>query len=49
MAVHTLGQDEALRVAKVFAAANKADITDTELLAYLRDDPATTVTACSLS
>jgi acyl-CoA synthetase (NDP forming) len=43
MAVHTLGQDEALRVAKVFAAGNKADITDAELLAYLRDDPATTV------
>jgi acetyltransferase len=43
MAVHTLGRDEALRVAKVFAAGNKADITDAELLAYLRDDPATTV------
>jgi acetyltransferase len=43
MAVHTLGRDEALRVAKVFAAGNMADITDAELLAYLRDDPATTV------
>ena len=43
MAVHTLGQDEALRVAKVYAAGNKADVTDAELLAYLRDDPATTV------
>ncbi len=43
MAVHTLGRDEALRVAKVYAAGNKADITDAELLAYLRDDPATTV------
>ena len=43
MAVHTLGQDEALRVAKVYAAGNKADITDAELLAYLRDDPETTV------
>ena len=43
MAVHAMGQDEALRVAKVFAAGNKADITDAELLAYLRDDPATSV------
>ncbi len=43
MAVHALGQDEALRVAKVFSAGNKADITDAEVLAYLRDDPATTV------
>jgi acyl-CoA synthetase (NDP forming) len=43
MAVHALGRDEALRVAKVFSAGNKADITDAELLAYLRDDPATTV------
>ena len=43
MAAHALGKDEALRVAKVFSAGNKADITDAELLAYLRDDPATTV------
>ncbi|HUY50315.1 MAG TPA: acetate--CoA ligase family protein [Streptosporangiaceae bacterium] len=43
MAVHTLGQDEGLRVAKVFAAGNKADITDAELLAYLRQDPETRV------
>ena len=43
MAVHALGQDEGLRVAKVFAAGNKADITDAELLAYLRDDPDTSV------
>jgi acetyltransferase len=43
MAVHALGEDEGLRVAKVFAAGNKADITDAELLAYLRQDPATTV------
>jgi acyl-CoA synthetase (NDP forming) len=46
--MHTLGQNEALRVAKVFAAANKADITDTELLAYLRDDPTTTVICLQL-
>jgi acyl-CoA synthetase (NDP forming) len=43
MAVHALGQDEALRVAKVFSAGNKADITDAELLGYLRQDPATRV------
>ncbi len=43
MAVHTLGRDEALRVAKVYAAGNKADISDAELLAYLRADPATSV------
>ncbi len=43
MAVHALGQDEGLRVAKVFAAGNKADITDAELLAYLRRDPGTSV------
>ena len=43
MAVHALGQDEGLRVAKVFAAGNKADITDAELLGYLRHDPDTRV------
>jgi acetyltransferase len=43
MAVHVLGQDEGLRVAKVFAAGNKADITDAELLGYLRQDPETRV------
>jgi acyl-CoA synthetase (NDP forming) len=43
MAVHALGQDEGLRVAKVLAAGNKADIGDAELLSYLRDDPDTTV------
>jgi acyl-CoA synthetase (NDP forming) len=43
MAVHALGQDEGLRVAKVFAAGNKADITDAELLGYLRQDPETRV------
>jgi acyl-CoA synthetase (NDP forming) len=43
MAVHALGRDEGLRVAKVFAAGNKADITDAELLGYLREDPATSV------
>jgi acyl-CoA synthetase (NDP forming) len=43
MAVHTLAAEEALRMAKVYAAGNKAEISDAELLAYLREDPATTV------
>jgi acyl-CoA synthetase (NDP forming) len=43
MAVHTLAAEEALRVAKVYAAGNKAEISDAELLAYLREDPATAV------
>jgi acyl-CoA synthetase (NDP forming) len=43
MAVYALGRDEGLRVGKVFAAGNKADITDAELLAYLRQDPGTRV------
>jgi acyl-CoA synthetase (NDP forming) len=43
MAAHALGQDEGLRVAKVYAAGNKADISDAEILAYLRADPATRV------
>jgi acyl-CoA synthetase (NDP forming) len=43
MAAHALGKDEGLRVAKVYAAGNKADISDAEILAYLRADPATTV------
>jgi acyl-CoA synthetase (NDP forming) len=43
MAVHALGQDEGLRVAKVFAAGNKADITDAEVLGYLRQDADTKV------
>jgi acetyltransferase len=43
MAVHALGLDEAMRFAKVYAAGNKAEISDAETLAYLRDDPATRV------
>ena len=42
MAVHTLAAEEALRVAKV-SGGNKAEISDAELLGYLRGDPATTV------
>jgi acyl-CoA synthetase (NDP forming) len=43
MAVHALGQDDGLRVAKVLAVGNKADINDAELLSYLREDPDTSV------
>ncbi len=43
MAVHALGLDEGMRLAKVYAAGNKAEITDAEVLAYLRADPATRV------
>ncbi len=43
MAVHALGLDESMRFAKVYAAGNKADLTDAEVLAYLRADPATRV------
>jgi acyl-CoA synthetase (NDP forming) len=40
MAIHSLGLDEQIRFAKVYAAGNKADISDAELLGYLTDDPA---------
>jgi acyl-CoA synthetase (NDP forming) len=40
MAIHTLGLDEQLRFAKVYAGGNKADIGDAELLRYLGADPA---------
>jgi acyl-CoA synthetase (NDP forming) len=40
MAIHSLGVDERLRFAKIYAAGNKADISDAELLSYLGDDPA---------
>lgn len=43
MAVHALGVDEGMPFAKVFAAGNKAEISDAETLAYLREDPATRV------
>lgn len=41
MAIHTLGLDEGTRFAKVYAAGNKADITDAELVRHLGADPAT--------
>jgi acetyltransferase len=40
MAIHSLGLDEQIRFAKVYAAGNKADIGDAELLRYLADDQA---------
>jgi acetyltransferase len=40
MAIHTLGLDEHTRFAKVYAAGNKADIGDAELVRYLGADPA---------
>lgn len=40
MAIHSLGVDEHVRFAKVYAAGNKADISDAELLGYLGNDPA---------
>jgi acetyltransferase len=40
MAVHSLGVDERLRFAKMFAAGNKADFTEAELVRYLGADPA---------
>ncbi len=43
MAVHSLGRDESIPFAKVYAAGNKADIADHEVLSYLADDPATGV------
>lgn len=38
MALHSLAQDENLRFNKVYAAGNKADLTDTEVLDYLDMD-----------
>jgi acyl-CoA synthetase (NDP forming) len=43
MAVHAMGRDESTRFAKIYAAGNKADIADHEVLDYLADDPATGV------
>ncbi|TNC28257.1 acetate--CoA ligase family protein [Amycolatopsis alkalitolerans] len=43
MAAHTLGREESIGFAKVYAAGNAADLTATDVLRYLADDPATTV------
>lgn len=39
MAIHTLGLEHQMRFSKVYAAGNKADIGDAEVLAYLGADP----------
>ena len=43
MAVYMLGLEQRMGFAKVYAAGNKADVTDAELLAYLGDDDQTRV------
>jgi acyl-CoA synthetase (NDP forming) len=43
MAVYMLGLEERLRFAKVYAAGNKADVTDAELLEHLGADAQTRV------
>ncbi len=43
MAVYMLGLEQRMGFAKVYAAGNKADVTDAELLAYLGDDEQTRV------
>ena len=43
MAIYTLGSDQLLRFSKVFAAGNKADISDAEVLAYLGEDDESSV------
>ena len=43
MAIHALAVDEGTRFAKVYAAGNKVDVSDAEVLRYLRDDPQTRI------
>ena len=43
MAIYSLGEDEQLGFSKVYAAGNKADITESEVLDYLVDDDETSV------
>ena len=38
MALHSLGRDEQVRFSKVYAAGNKIDLSDSELLTYLATD-----------
>ncbi len=38
MAIYMLGQEQQMRFAKLYAAGNKADISDTEVLEYLGED-----------
>jgi acyl-CoA synthetase (NDP forming) len=43
MAIYTLGLEQDLRFSKVYAAGNKADIGDAEVLEYLGTDPESSV------
>jgi acyl-CoA synthetase (NDP forming) len=43
MAIYTLGVEEQMRFAKVYAAGNKADVQDWEVLEYLADDDETEI------
>jgi acetate---CoA ligase (ADP-forming) len=43
MAIYTLGLEQDLRFSKVYAAGNKADIGDAEVLEYLGADPESSV------
>jgi acetate---CoA ligase (ADP-forming) len=43
MAIYTLGLEQDLRFSKVYAAGNKADIGDAEVLEYLGSDPESSV------
>ncbi len=43
MAIYTLGSDQMLAFSKVFAAGNKADVSDAEVLAYLAEDEESSV------
>jgi acetyltransferase len=39
MAIYTLALEQQMRFAKVYAAGNKADLSDAEVLSFLGDDP----------
>jgi len=43
MAIYSLGEEECLHFSKVYAAGNKADIEDDEVLEFLADDDETSV------
>lgn len=43
MAIYTMAQEHAMRFAKVVSLGNKCDVDETEVLAYLGDDPETGV------
>lgn len=43
MAIYMLGLEQNVRFSKVYAAGNKADVTDAEILRYLAEDPESSV------